>query len=137
MLKSLYVERKVLNATEVIFWCKENNIDFTIKPEDMHVTIAYSSKAVDWNDFVPDKNELRLNDRIGTIKYFSDCLVLTFDSFFLQTRWKYFVYLGCSWDYPDYDPHVSLSYVKTTADLSMKYIGDIILGPEIFAKVGD
>jgi hypothetical protein len=42
---------------------------------------------------------------------------------------------GASWDWPDYQPHISLS--KAPVDLSKiePYRGEIVLGPEIFEEI--
>lgn len=137
MIGNLYVQRKVENYQDILDWCKSNNIDFTVKGPDMHVTIAYSTKEVDWNNFTVRKNIIIMKDKFARLHEFGDCLVLKFMSMTLENRWNEFKSGGCSWDFPDYNPHISLSYTKLNVNMNATYKGNIILGPEIFQSVDD
>jgi SPP1 gp7 family putative phage head morphogenesis protein len=46
--RPLYVHRPVLNADQIITWAKSVGFTTTLPAEDMHVTICYSNKPVDW-----------------------------------------------------------------------------------------
>jgi hypothetical protein len=45
--RPLYVQRKLLNASDLIAWAKANGFKSTLAAGDMHVTVLYSRTAVD------------------------------------------------------------------------------------------
>ena len=139
-VKTLYIHRVLKNADEVIAWAKANGFATTLIPEEMHVTVAYSKKPVDWdkvgrrNDTVnvpPNSN--RSVEQLGD----EGAVVLRFASAALSQRWQELVEAGASWDYPSYKPHVTLTYDGDDVDLKTikPYSGKLIFGPEIFAKI--
>lgn len=145
--RTLYVRRNVLNAAEIIKWAKSVGFATTLPAGDMHVTIAFSRKPVDWMR-VPDNQwaaredgTLRINPggpRI--IEIFGEAKVLSFVSSELSYRHESIkIETGATWDHPQYQPHITLSYGPTPDDLSLLegYQGEIILGPEIFEEVDE
>ena len=137
--KTLYVYRPVLNAAEIIAWAKAQGFDKTLEASDMHVTIAYSRAPVDWMAISePWNSEIKLPKGGARIveKFDGGATVLLFKSSDLEYRHGSFVNSGATWDHPEYQPHITLSY-DGPADLSTidPYIGEIILGPEIFEEV--
>ena len=44
---------------------------------------------------------------------------------------------GASHDYPDYQPHISLTGEPVNLDGVEPYRGEIVLGPEVFAEVDE
>ena len=58
--------------------------------------------------------------------------VLMFASSLLSWRHEEIIRIGASHDFPDYQPHISLT--KAAVDLSKvePYRGKIVLGPEVF-----
>jgi uncharacterized protein len=56
-------------------------------------------------------------------------------------KWRHASILseGASWDYADYQPHITITYDKGDVDLATvePYRGKIVLGPEIFAEVDE
>lgn len=64
-------------------------------------------------------------------------VVLRLDSPELQRRWRELRDAGASWDYPDYRPHVTITYDGDGVDLDAvePYAGPLIFGPEEFAEV--
>ena len=144
--RSLYVSRNVLNAEEIIAWAKDQGFPSTLAAEDMHVTIAYSRDPVDWmkvGDSWSGDSKGQLNIAPGgprLIEVFGGgAVVLQFSSSELGWRHMSIREAGASWDWPDYQPHITITYEAGDVDLSKiePYRGAIDLGPEIFAEVKD
>lgn len=129
MKQSLYVYRKVLNVKDIRDWFEEQNLSFTDSP---HVTIAYSKAKVYWEDLEFDKKNIRIKGGQRSIESFDDsATVLKFQSDLLTTRWSYFLENGCSWDYKEYKPHMTITYsYKGDVKFLKPYKGEILLGPE-------
>lgn len=140
--RPLYVSRKLLNGADLIAWAKDQGFDTTLPASDMHVTILYSRTAVDpmkmgetW--YGDEKGRLRIKpggpravERLG-----ESAVVLLFASYELESRHRDMVQAGGSHDYPEYQPHVTISYgVPAGTDLSAikPYAGELLFGPEIF-----
>ena len=139
--RTLYVSRNVLNADEIIAWAKGQGFKTTLPADDLHVTIAYSRTPLDWmkvGESWQGKVELaeggpRLMEKFGEAR------VLLFKASELEWRHDAIKEAGASWDHPDYQPHISISYSPDSPDLEnvTPYQGKIILGPEIFAEVNE
>lgn len=140
--RTLYVRRDVLNAAEIKRWAREQGFPSSV--DDMHVTIAFSRKPVDWmavGDSYAENVEVnaggaRLMERFGET---GDAIVLLFNSSELAWRHHEIREAGASWDWPDYQPHITVSYAGEAVDLEQvePYRGRIILGPERFEEVDD
>jgi hypothetical protein len=67
---------------------------------------------------------------------FGEARVLLFASNMLHWRHLEMVDKGASWDYPEYQSHITVSYHPDAPDLSTveAYQGEIMLGPELFAE---
>lgn len=139
--QTLYVRRDVLNADEIRAWAKSQGLNATLPADDMHVTIAYSKTPVDWMKMgtSPDvvavmPGGMRFLELFGEEK---NALVLGFTSKDLSDRHAFMCDQGASWDWPDYQPHITITY--HTADVDVKqmqaYPGLIILGPEVFERI--
>ena len=137
--RSLYVRRDVLNVSDIMAWAKAQG--FTDIVPDLHVTIAYSTALVDWfavGQSYSDRLEIpaggpRQMDRLGPDgKYIA--LLITANE--LVWRNREIRDAGASWNWPDYQPHIS---IQIGGDINIEavkpYIGKIILGPEIFEEV--
>lgn len=65
-------------------------------------------------------------------------VVLCFDSVALVKRWCRLREQGCSWDYPSYAPHVTITY-KAPAKLFLgkvtPFTGDLLFGEEEWAPI--
>lgn len=139
--KTLYVSRPLLNAKEVRKWAKKYLKCKLLEADDMHVTIAFSREKVDWKTFKPKKDKLKIKvdqlapSRLGD----KGAVVLKFKSDELQERWKEFKDGGCSWDYPSYQPHVTMTYDYKGSDSNLNdvdtFSGEFIFGPEKFTEV--
>jgi phage-related protein (TIGR01555 family) len=143
--KTLYVSRKVINAAEITRWAKGQGLETTLAVDDMHVTIAFSRAPVDWfevgSDWSGDENGVlrvkpggpRTVERLGD----GDAVALLFQNDELGWRHRRIREAGASWDWPEYRPHITLSWNAPGADVAQiePYTGPIVLGPELFAEV--
>lgn len=139
--RTLYVSRKVINSPEIVAWAKGQG--FETVQEGLHVTIIHTRTPLDWikvgQDWsVDDDGKMtiapggpRLMERFG------DAVVLQFASSRLTWRHEDIKRMGAETDYPEYQPHITLTWNAPDLDLSKvdPYKGQIVLGPEIFEEV--
>lgn len=140
MFDTLYLKRPLENADEFISWAKSQGFETTIPASDLHVTIAFSKSQLEW----PEPRDDRLTvvskkDRIVQALGDGGAVVLRFDNSTLQARWKELVDSGASWDFPEYKPHVTISWDAGDVDLSnvVPYEGPLIFGPEIMKPIDE
>lgn len=137
--RTLYVRRDVLNAAEIIAWAKEQGFATTLPADDMHVTITFSRDPVDWMEMGSTWEDEVKVPRGGArlMEKFGEARVLLFNSNMLRWRHDEMVEKGASWDHPEYQPHITISYDPDSPDLANvePYQGEIMLGPEIFQEV--
>ena len=134
--RTLYVRRDVLNAKDIIRWAKAQGFAETLKASDLHVTIAFSRNQVDWFKVGTSWSD-RLEVSAGgprQMEEFGEANVLLFSSSDLKWRHEEIKDAGASWDHPEYQPHITISY-GDMPDSVEPYQGPIILGPEIFEEV--
>lgn len=140
--RSLYVRRDVVNTAEIAAWAEQQGITDLV--EGLHVTIAYSRQPIDWikagnakewgedgkDQLVIAEGGPRAVEPLGGMS-----AVLLFASSQLTWRHADILRAGASYDWADYQPHVSLT--KSPIDLSKvePYRGRIVLGPEIFEEL--
>lgn len=139
---TLYVRRDVLNADEIIAHFKAQGFVTTLPADDMHVTIAFSRSSVDWmrvGQSWSDKIEVaaggpRMMEAFGEN---GEAKVLLFASSELSWRHQEIRNAGASWDHPEYQPHITISYAEDAPDIDgvEPWRGKIVLGPEIFEQV--
>lgn len=139
--RTLYVRRDVINRAEIIRWAKGQG--FTDIVPDLHVTIAYSRTPVDWFD-MGESWSPRLEIAAGGPRQMENlgedgkykALLITASE--LIWRHRAMIEGGASWDWPEYQPHISIQ-IGGDIDLSKvePYRGKIVLGPEIFEEVND
>jgi hypothetical protein len=155
--RTLYVRRDVINAKEILTWARSQGFGKSgakqLTADDLHVTITFSRTPVDWmkmgsaTDFgsYDDKGELfvppggpRMLERLGPEK---DAVVLLFSNSQLCWRHEDMVRNGASWDFPEYQPHITIAYDKPDGGMDISkiepYRGQIVLGPEIFEEVDE
>lgn len=146
--RTLYVRRDLLNADEFRAWAKAQGFETTLPDGDLHVTITYSKQPVDWMQMgTPwdgnDKGELivqpggaRIVEPLGD----KGAVVLLFASLAISWRHEEMIRNGASHDFPEYQPHVTISYA-TPAGLDLKQVepfrGALHFGPEIFEELDD
>ncbi|APG91139.1 anti-CBASS protein Acb1 family protein [Sinorhizobium americanum] len=137
--RTLYVRRDVINRAEIVRWAKEQG--FTDVVPDLHVTIAYSRTLVDWFE-MGESWSPRLEIAAGGPRQMEGlgpdgkykALLITASE--LVWRHRAMIEAGASWDWPEYQPHISIQ-IGGNIDLSKvePYQGKIILGPEIFEEL--
>nr|WP_280518901.1 anti-CBASS Acb1 family protein [Shinella curvata] len=137
--RTLYVRRDVLNAAEIIAWAKGQGFKTTLPADDLHVTITFSRTPVDWMEMGSTwEDEVKI-PRGGArlMERFGEARVLLFNSNMLRWRHDEMVDKGASWDHPEYQPHITISYDPGSPDLAdvEPYQGEIVLGPERFAEI--
>lgn len=139
--RPLYVSRKVKNAAAILKHYAEQGIGNLIESSDMHVTITYSRDPVDWmkmgaawnSRLTVEPGGPRIMEAFGPDR---DTAVLAFASSDLTWRHSEMVDNGASWDWPDYQPHVTIAY-EFDGDIEKvkPWLGAIELGPEIFETI--
>jgi hypothetical protein len=144
--RPLYVRRQVKNWRALERWAKEQGLKSTLG-EAMHVTIAYSRSPVDWikagqafdSDAAGEMSVAPGGPRVVEALGPNGAVVLHFASSSLAWRHEDIKRAGASWDYPTYQPHVTLTY--DVGDLNVEelepYRGGLELGPEIFEELDD
>lgn len=143
--RTLYVHRQLLNADAVRAWAASQGIATTLAPDDMHVTVAFSRAPVDWSQLTPDPFRATVLGGARAVYQFpprstpNGALVLKFASPQLAGRWQEFRDAGASWDFPEYQPHITLTYSVLEADVAgvVPYAGPLVFGPEVFAEVSE
>lgn len=141
--RTLYVCRKLLNADDLQSWAADQGLGQL--QDDLHVTIAYSRQPLDWMKVEGDWNEaedggivvrpggVRIVEPLGSYN-----AVLLFSSSHLSWRHEQILRAGASYDYPDYQPHVSLVKDKSVDLANVEpYRGELRFGPEIFEELRD
>lgn len=136
--RTLYVRRSVKNAADIIVWARGQGFETTLPADAMHVTIAFSRAPVDWMKIGEAwASELKIaagGPRL--MERFGDATVLLFKASELEWRHEAIREAGASWDHPEYQPHITISYgFKGDLDTIEPYQGEIVLGPEIFEEV--
>jgi hypothetical protein len=122
-------------------WARGLGLKDVVPPPEMHVTVAYSRAPVDWFALTAGTTEVYVQAggprRLELFK--GDVVVLRFVAPQLSARWRELRAAGCSWDWPDYAPHVTVAGARGSAALERApaYPGELIFGPEIFAPLRD
>lgn len=142
--RTLYVHRKVLNAGDILRWAAGQGIKNLESAGELHVTVVHSRAPVDWMKIGTTYSEKLVvpegGPRIIELWPARDgrkALVLQFSSSELEGRHKQMIEYGCSHDFDDYQPHITLAYDPGDIDLEKieTYQGEIKLGPEVFDEV--
>jgi len=142
--RTLYIRRDVLNVDDIRKWARSQG--FETVQDGLHVTIIHTWTPMDWIK-VGSGDEWAGND--GKIEIapggprlmerFGEAVVLQFASSRLTWRHEDIKRLGAETDYPDYQPHITISWDAANIDLRAiePYKGKIELGPEIFEEVNE
>jgi phage-related protein (TIGR01555 family) len=137
----LYVQRKLLNADELIRWAKAQGFKSTLDASDMHVTVLCSRTPVDpikmgttWADNEKGEISIKPGGPRAVEKLGDTAVVLLFASDDLSWRHRSMVEAGASHDYAEYQPHVTLTYDAGDVDLDAikPFTGALRFGPELF-----
>lgn len=145
--RTLYISRKVINAREIIKWAKGQGFETTLPAEDMHVTICFSRAPVDWmkiSEAYSPNDDASIEVKPGSVRLVEPlgdkgAIVLIFNSNELSWRHEDIKRQGATWDYDEYQPHITITYDQGDVDLKdvEPYRGKIVLGPEIFEEVNE
>lgn len=140
----LQVWRRLGNGDALRAWAQSQRLPFTVREDDLHVTIAYSRASVDWSLVPPDLAPLEVRGGSRALKLLGpgrDALVLSFVSPQLAERFETFRRAGATWDWPDYQPHITIAYdlrdaeVANAALAAVAYAGLLLFDGEQFAPV--
>lgn len=140
--RTLYVHRKVKNAKDIIKWAKSQGLDTTLEADSLHVTIAFSRTPIDWMKVGEAwSSELKVAEGGPRLveKFEGGAVVLAFKSHELDWRHRSIIEEGASWDWTDYQSHITITYDpgKVKIEEIEPYQGEIVLGPEIFEEVNE
>lgn len=139
--RTLYASRRLLSSQALVDWAKAAGFPSVL--DDMHATIAFSRAPLDWDALPPMLFEgivaaggERALEAFGSA---GDAIVLRFDSPAMTARWQQIRDAGGSWDWPGYQPHVTISYQGAGVDLATvePFTGPLEFGPERFAEVDE
>lgn len=134
--RTLYVRRDVVNTKAITDWARAQG--FTEIVPDLHVTVVYSRTPVDWfkvGESWSSKLEIAAGGPRAIEQFNGGAIVLLIKSNELEWRHRDIIGAGASTDYPDYQPHITISYGAMPDGNIEPYQGEIILGPEIFQEV--
>jgi hypothetical protein len=142
-MESIYVSRSIKNSEEIYNWFKEQGILNMTNKDDLHITQVYSTKPVDVDTLTLDKNDIIINpkDSLFIMETFdnNECLVMICNNDIMQKRFDYFKDKKCSWDFPQYNCHITISNHFSENKIELKNIKPfpqkIILGPEILESL--
>lgn len=142
--RPLYVRRdlKPASAKALIAWAKSNGFTTTLEASDMHVTVLYSKQPVDpmkmgetWGNEDDGGLTVKAGGPRALERFGEGAVVLQFASWNLASRHDDMVRAGASHDYPEYSPHVTITY-SAPAGLDLEavrpFTGELAFGPEIF-----
>jgi phage-related protein (TIGR01555 family) len=145
--RPLYVRRNLLNGDDLVTWAKAQGFETTLPADDMHVTVLYSKQPVDWMKMgetwtsEPDGGLIVKAGGPREIEQFDGgAVVLQFASWSLRSRHAEMVEAGASHDFPEYLPHVTISYSAPDDFDPAKiapYTGELRFGPEIFEPLDE
>lgn len=140
--KPMYVQRKLINAADLIAWAKAQGFKSTLLAGDMHVTVLYSRQAVDpmklgesWSGDEKGNLTIKPGGPRAVEKLGDSAAVLLFASSDLSWRHQSMVEAGGSHDFDEYQPHVTISYeIPEGIDLDAikPFTGELRFGPEMF-----
>ncbi len=144
--RTLYINRPVINASEILSWAKAQGFTNLVDPSDLHVTVVLSRTPVRWFDigergiWGDGKVEIppggpRAVEELGD----EGAVVLHFASGELEYRHREMIELGASHDFSEYQPHITLSYDAADVNLDEvePYNGRILLGPEKWEELDE
>ena len=140
MNRTLYIRRDLMNQKDIEAWAKANG--FTSLVDDPHVTVCFSRTPVQ-HDQMLDQSLSSHPMILSVINSFvqplgdKGAVVLRFDSLALRQRHASLLAKGASHDFPEYQPHVTLTYKGMPAEEPQQYQGELVFGPEIFSEIND
>jgi hypothetical protein len=141
--RPLYVQRRLQNAAEFKRWASAQGFKDVVP--DLHVTVLYSKRPVDWfgmGENWTGQSDGKLTIAPGgprTVEALGDkgAVVLRFASSDLSWRHSSMVERGASHDYDEFVPHITITYDGSDVDLDKvePYQGELVFGPELFEEI--
>lgn len=144
--RTLYIKRRLLNADEFLRWAKAQGFKSTLVAAELHVTIAFSRSPVDWMELGEawGNSDGTLTVRAGGPRVVEGigkegAVALKFASSELAWRHMQIRECGASWDWPEYQPHVTITYNADGIDPAKvePFRGELRFGPEVFQEIDD
>jgi hypothetical protein len=141
-LNTLYAYRSVEweSAEGLMKWAHSQGIVTLLPRYDFHVTVIYSKSPFLWDHEMRNAETLLIKGGKRSVEVFGDdALVLRIESPELEARHKELIAMGAVSDYPEYKPHITLTYQAKGIDVSqiVPYTGDIQLGCEWLQPIGN
>lgn len=146
--RTLYISRSLKNADDVIRWAKDQGIPGIPPADELHVTVIHSTTLVDWMkvgsswdaDLIVPEGGPRLVEQFGQ-ESGTKHIVLLFDAGELRFRHWMAKEAGASFDYDEYQPHVTIGRQDPANPIDLDkikpYTGKLEFGPEIFKEVNE
>ena len=140
--QTIYICRPLVNHEEFKEWATSQGFKTTLPPDQLHATLAFSKKPIDWSLITPETNQLvSSNNQDRHVEVLGDkgAIVLRFEDAALTKRWEEICAVGAEWKHDGYRPHVTITYDASGVDLDAvkPYDGDLVFGPEKFAEVDE
>lgn len=135
MKAPIYIARRLTGDAVLDLQCLAARCDLEVE-HDLHVTLAYSRAAVDWD--LPVFDELDDHVHVSTegahFERFGACIVLVFRSKTISDRHEEFRAAGATWDFDVYNAHITIGTdreqrLDTLPDLS-EIPESFVFGPE-------
>lgn len=141
--RTAYVSRKVLNSSAIRAWAVSQGFTSMLEDDDLHVTVAFSRTPFDWTkagEGWQQNEDGSIRIKPGgprVMEQFNNAQVLVFSSTDLAWRHGDILRVGGTWDYEDYQPHITITYRGSPTKLRdvVPYAGEIILGPEVWKEI--
>lgn len=135
----IYGFRPVLNAESIHQWAAASGFKSTLEPDDMHVTVIFSRDAfspyltgvANSADNVAAYGQIVVRGGKRSVEPLGDkgAVVLKIECAELVREHLAYREMGASWDFPQYMPHITITYTGMPSGGVTPYAGDIILGP--------
>lgn len=142
MKSSIYISRKVVNGEDIREWARNQGFATCIPDGEMHVTVAFDHKKRDWRELPLEQADHSISvvdpDERAVSLFKNGAIVLEIYSATLTARWAELHQSALHWKYPDYRPHITITYnLPEGMDLSRitPFDGIIELGPEVATEV--
>lgn len=137
--KTLYISRPLMNSREFSEWARGEGFDSLEQESEMHVTIAFSTRPVEWSRVGPAPRVLVVRGGAREVIPLGKdgAVVLSFESDLLRERHAEIKASGASWNHDTYRPHITITYQGEGIDLEKvtPFRGDLAFGPEEFEEV--
>lgn len=133
--QGLYVSRPVLNGEAWANWAAKHGVPNPVPADKMHVTVIASRTGVVCKPQTHVHQTYSTSGQIAFLGLDESVMVFLWADWPLCDRHHHLLGLGCVSDWPEFRPHVTLSYDAKGFELSDEAIAQMppsfIFGPEI------